>query len=124
MDIVRELKKLNKKNSIRNLGIGLDINKLILLLNNVKVEMQTKSQLIRGLESKAFYYKNKACDLMCSRTRASGKCPETCNNYDEFSDEIWCREVLSKVNRALDSESKQAPDSAELDEGKGVIDRS
>lgn len=100
MDIIQELRDLAKKDGIKNLGIGLDLNKLVLLMNSVKVDMHAKSQLIRGLEARVFYYKNKACDLACGRLNNTDKCPKTCSMHDPSSSDIWCQDV---VNLVLDS---------------------
>lgn len=119
MNVVDELrKKIGKSSGIKNFGIGFDINKLIVLLNNFKVEIFSKDQDIKILKTRCTRYRSLLSKKECETRIAENLCPETCKKFSEDG-KPWCIEVYDEIERET---SFVDADRLPFDEGYKISD--
>ena len=98
MDVVNELRsKIKKSNGIKNFGIGFDVNKLIVLLNDFKVDIAQRDQDIRILRARILCYKAALCDAYCKESQADGNCDRSCSKFNPKTRSTWCSGVKNRV---------------------------
>ena len=101
MNIIDELRKsLGNSSNIRNLGVGLDINKLIVLLNNFRVEILQRDQDIRILSSRCTTYKNTLYTIVCDNCVDTDNCDKSCSKFITDNPH-WCDEVREKAHEKI-----------------------
>lgn len=97
MDIIEDLKGRIKANKTVNLGIGLDINKLILLINNMKSESRLDDYQKKLLEAKMYYYKDYLCTILCNRLQDGDECPKECSATSKKCSNLWCDDIITNL---------------------------
>lgn len=106
MDIVSVLRdKIKHSSDIVNLGICLDVNKLIALLNNIKVLLIKKDQKISILSYECRSYIKMIRDHACEHRISDGKCDKSCNKYNSETKFEWCDPVTETTRVRFDKES-------------------
>lgn len=117
MDIVQEIKKQIHGKDVMNFGVGVDINKLILIMNNRKTDSASKDRLIKSLTRQINYYRNFSCNLVCEKRVLDGTCPKTCINTNPECKNLWCSGVVNSVDEIRPSVQSLADREKELQMG-------